>query len=409
MERSVFPEVAIKVQQDGYHHRRVPVLVSILFTLHVMPMSIVELILISALLTQIVFQFFIVVGMRRGATARSIPEETELPPLSIMVTAKNESENLLQCVPSILRSEYPDFELILVNDLSTDNTVQVMKAFEEQDPRVRMVDISSDRYNQDMASGKKFALTLGIKAAKNDFIVLTDADCVVKEDWLDEMGYAFAAKGSVLIGTGNYKSSGMIGALHSAVNFRFSQQYLVANEFALPFGAVGRSMGIDREVFFQVQGFKDHMSIPSGSDDFPPPRIIGKGMIVNVPRAVTESQSPRSISAWIRQRSRHVKASIRYKWSHKILLAIYELSNVIALMSILYAIIFKDLIGLLLISLFLFRLLLSGVGIYLGKKLFDHPQPTVQLMLLEYPGAILNSLFSGIGLLTKPTEWIREK
>lgn len=373
-----------------------------------MEITIVELFLGAALLLQIVFQFFILIGIQRMPKSSDLDLIEKLP-ISIVIAARNEGENLLQCIPLLLDQDYPDFEVILVNDRSTDNSLQVMRAFEEKDSRITVVDVSSDRYSAEMATGKKFALTMGIKAASHDSIALTDADCEVEKGWLNAMAAGFAQDAGFVIGTGNYRSSNLIGSIHSSANFRFAQQYFAATSFKVPFGAVGRSMGISRELFYRVQGFKQHMSIASGSDDLLLQSIKKIGKVVSAPQAISVSDSPKTFGSWFRQRSRHVKASTRYGLGLKLLLPLYELTILVSWLSLAFMPLLSFENAVALLVLFALRITLTTIGNYMSRNIFSHPLSTVELLLFEFPAAILNSVFSSFGLLTKPTEWTREK
>lgn len=87
-------------------------------------------------------------------------------PISIIICAKNEADNLKKNLPLILDQEYSNFEIVLVNDSSSDDTLKVMKEFEANSNNIKVVDVKT---NETFWGNKKYALTLGIKTSKYDF------------------------------------------------------------------------------------------------------------------------------------------------------------------------------------------------------------------------------------------------
>ena len=118
-----------------------------------------------------------------------LAESSTPVPVSLIICARNEEENLRKHLPLILEQDHPDFEVIVVNDCSWDNTENVIAAFAESHPRLRKTTIKEDAYYK---HGKKFAMLVGIKAAKHEHLVFTDADCFPSgKGWLRAMAQGF--------------------------------------------------------------------------------------------------------------------------------------------------------------------------------------------------------------------------
>lgn len=140
-----------------------------------------ELILLSAAGVLLVIQLFYYLGIYNRIHTRNIADKKnelhftkELPPLSVIICARNESANLRQFLPAILEQDYPQFEVIVINDGSTDESEEVLSTFEEKYQHLyHSFTPESARY----ISRKKLALTLGIKASKYDWLVFTEANC----------------------------------------------------------------------------------------------------------------------------------------------------------------------------------------------------------------------------------------
>lgn len=123
--------------------------------------------------------------------------------VSVIVCAKNEAENVSRFVPLLAAQNFPDFEIILIDDASSDNTLEIFEEFEKQYSNVRLVKVVN---NEAFWANKKFALTLGIKAAKNEYLLFTDADCrPSSENWISEMSSHFTLKKTIVLGYGAYE------------------------------------------------------------------------------------------------------------------------------------------------------------------------------------------------------------
>src|ERR1700756_1803462 len=133
-------------------------------------------------------------------------------PVSVVISARNESANLQEYLPHILGQNYPDFEVIVVNDCSYDDSYDILREFEQKYPHLKVVTITEhDRFK----TGKKFALTLGIKAAKNEHLLFTDADCQpASGDWITRMAAHFNEEVQLVLGYSPcYKSNGFLNAI----------------------------------------------------------------------------------------------------------------------------------------------------------------------------------------------------
>src|SRR5690606_27730585 len=155
---------------------------------------------------------------------KSFQESTTIPPLSVIICAHNEEKNLKQFLPSILNQDYPDFEVIVVNDYSTDETKWILEDFKRKYAHLHVVDIKE---HIRLKNSKKFALTLGIKAAKHEVLIMTDADCEPQSNqWLKEIAGAYAEGKEIVLGYSPYfKRTGFLNKLirfetaHTAMSY----------------------------------------------------------------------------------------------------------------------------------------------------------------------------------------------
>ncbi|MFD2551855.1 glycosyltransferase [Bizionia sediminis] len=253
-----------------------------------------------------------------------------LPPVSVIICAKNEAENLKTFLPSIIAQQYPVFELVLINDASYDHTWDVMENFSEQHPNVKLVNVKN---TEAFWANKKYALTLGIKAATYNHLLFTDADCQpISENWILEMAGHFSAQKSIVLGYGAYqKIKGSL--LNKLIRFETlftALQYLSFAKIGMPYMGVGRNLAYTKEDFFRVSGFMKHMHIRSGDDDLFINEIANKHntSLCISENSITVSVPKKTFSDWVKQKRRHITTAQHYKAGHKVLLALFYISQV---------------------------------------------------------------------------------
>ncbi|MBP5136592.1 MAG: glycosyltransferase [Paludibacteraceae bacterium] len=242
-----------------------------------------------------------------------LPYLQTTPGVSVIICAKNESENLREFLPVVLNQKYPDFEVIVVNDGSTDETDQLLIDLKRQYSNLYNTYVPED---VKVMSSKKLALTIGIKAAHNDLILLTDADCKpVSENWISLMVRNFTDKKDFVLGYGAYeKKKGLLGHLISYDTFFIALQYMGFAIRGVPYMGVGRNMAYRSKIFFDNRGFASILHLQSGDDDL---FVNNNTNRINT-RVETDSDSKtisepkESFSEWYYQKERHLSTSSFY-------------------------------------------------------------------------------------------------
>ncbi len=253
---------------------------------------------------------------------RPISETTKSnTPISILVCAKNEAENLQKNIPLLLAQQYPVFEIILINDCSSDDTLDVMEAFQEKDNRIKIVDVLP---NEAFWANKKYALTLGIKKAKYKQMLFIDADCWPGSPyWMATMSSKFNAQKQLVLGYGGYdKKKGLINKLIRYETLNTAVQYLSYAKAGMPYMGVGRNLGYTSELYYSVNGFMSHIRVPSGDDDlFVNEAATKENTTVCLEKiGFTVSAPKTSLSEWFKQKRRHITTAHLYKGWHQVLL-----------------------------------------------------------------------------------------
>ncbi|MDN3596547.1 glycosyltransferase [Zunongwangia endophytica] len=246
-------------------------------------------------------------------------------PVSVIVCAKNEALNLQNFLPSILEQDYPNFEVIVINDASSDNTLDIIEEFQQIDPRIKMVNVVN---NEAFWANKKYALTLGIKKAQNDHLIFTDADCAPQSiHWLQHMASGFSDEKSIVLGYGGYfqYKKSFINKLIRFETLLTAIQYFSYTKLGNPYMGVGRNLAYTSKQFYKQKGFASHLHVRSGDDDlFVNEAATSKNIsICDHAESITRSVPKTSIIDWFRQKRRHASVAKFYKTKDKLLLGAF--------------------------------------------------------------------------------------
>lgn len=249
-------------------------------------------------------------------------------PVSVVICARDEADNLMRNLPGTLVQQYKtSHELVLVNDNSTDESRYLIDEFKKTFKNINSVELTQEAK---MISGKKFPLSMGIRSAKYEIVLLTDADCVpASEFWIQKMQDAYADNTEIVLGYGAYhKKPGILNKLIRFETFHTALQYLSYALAGIPYMGVGRNLSYKKEVFLRNKGFSSINQIPSGDDDLFINQVATakNTRIVIDPEAHTLSTPKHSWKAWMRQKYRHYTTAKYYKGGHKFLLGLYSFS-----------------------------------------------------------------------------------
>jgi glycosyltransferase involved in cell wall biosynthesis len=279
---------------------------------------------------QLVYYLFIFGKFAFAKAQKLTPKRISI---SVIVCAKNESENVIRFIPLLAEQNYPDYEIILIDDASSDNTLEIFEEFEKQYSNVRLVKVQN---NEAFWGNKKYALTLGIKASQKDYLLFTDADCYpTSKDWITAMSSQFTMHKTIVLGYGAYEKV-VNSFLNKIIRFETlltAVQYFSWAKMGHPYMGIGRNLAYKKEEFYNVKGFINHMKIRSGDDDLFINQIAKSKntTICYSPESFTYSQPKTTFKAWFTQKRRHVSTARYYKSFDKIQLAIFYVSQLLFL------------------------------------------------------------------------------
>lgn len=256
---------------------------------------------------------------------RRVKNQSQQHPVSVIVCSRDEDENLARNLPGILVQQYPSsFEVVAVNDNSVDDSKYILQELKRTFKTLNVVELT---HEAKLIRGKKYPLSIGIREAKHEILLLTDADCVpASEHWITRMQDAYGDKIEIVLGYGAYhKKPGLLNKLIRFETFHTALQFLSYALAGLPYMGVGRNLSYRKDIFLRNKGFSSINHIPSGDDDLFINKVAtGKNTAVVIdPDAITRSIPKTTWSGWLKQKSRHYTTARYYKPKHKILLGTY--------------------------------------------------------------------------------------
>ncbi len=364
--------------------------------------------------------FFIVViiqilyyGFLFGKFAYSKSKATYLEnnsPVSVIICAKNEEKNLKIFLPFIAKQNHPNFEIILVNDSSTDQSFQVMQDFKKEfeiRPNISKIQLVS--LTKSIKKGKKNALQKGINAASNNMLLLTDADCKpVSRDWIGIMSSNFLNGKTIVLGYGPYKKIqySFINKLIRFETLMTAIQYFSYANIGVPYMGVGRNIAYLKSEFEKVNGFGSHSHIQSGDDDLLINQIATKNNTSTCTNknAFTVSIPKTNYKDWFNQKRRHITTAATYKNFHKFLLGVFYISQILFWFLAIVLLLRGDHITFVLFLIVL-RLLFWYITIYRSAKKLDETDLLFLAPVLEI-GIICTQLCIFIkNIISPPQKW----
>ncbi|WP_418602713.1 glycosyltransferase [Hwangdonia sp.] len=358
---------------------------------------------IAVVFFQVIYYLFF---LGRFAFLKHQKTDSKNIPISVIVCAKNEAKNLKTFLPSIIAQDYDNFEIVLINDASQDDSLNIMKAFASKHNNLKLVDVKNI---EAFWGNKKYALTLGIKAATHNHLLFTDADCKpVSKQWITEMASQFSTDKTIVLGYGAYTKikNSFLNKLIRFETLITAIQYFSFAKMGMPYMGVGRNLAYTKTEFFKARGFMNHMKIRSGDDDL----FINEAAtntnteICFTKNSFTKSNPETQYKSWFRQKRRHISTAKHYKQNHKVLLASIYVFNFLfwILTIILLAFQFN---WQLVVSLCLFRIIVQYFAMWFSTKKLDEKDlififPVLEIFLIMAQLTIFIN-----NLVSKPNHW----
>lgn len=354
-----------------------------------------------------IIQLYYLVGKHSKLYAykKQTDANAEPLPISVIISARNEAMNLSEFLPAILTQDYPDYEVVLINDCSSDGSDILLMDMQKKYSRLKVVTITEhDRFK----TGKKFALTLGIKAAAHEHMLFTDADCKPASDqWIRLMTRNFDSHTEIVLGYSPYsKKSGVMNAFIRFETLKTGINYLSAALNGDAYMGIGRNLAYTKTLFFRSKGFASHMHLMSGDDDLFVNQNAASGNVkIEIDKeAFTYSQAKTNYASWYRQKKRHMGVGKYYKNQHRRMLTLDAMSGFIYYLLLIVAFVF-NFEPLLALGLFVIRL---GIQYIIYTRIFKRLKAKDLLLYLPFLDMLYYfylNVFGLIGTFIKTTQW----
>jgi glycosyltransferase involved in cell wall biosynthesis len=323
-------------------------------------------------------------------------------PISIIIAARNEYKNLEKYLKSILEQDYQTFEVVVVNDCSWDESQKLLEYYQEVYPHLNICTLKEQ---EKYPTGKKFALTIGIKAAKHQNLLFTDADCKpASNQWLRLMAEKFNSENQIVIGYSPYiKHKGFLNRMARFENAVSGILYLSAAINKNTFMGVGRNLAYTKDLFFKHKGFASHQHILSGDDDlFVNEAATPNNVAIQInPSSFVFTETKKTFSDWAWQKRRHNTTGKHYKLASKIYLGIFYASNLFFYTLLIGLLIYNLALWPVLLGVYGLKLLTQTVSYYLCFKKLNQQNLTWSIALFDFLYVVYVYIFGTLGLIAK--------
>jgi glycosyltransferase involved in cell wall biosynthesis len=345
-----------------------------------------------------IFSFFVFTGSTKKGTNKNIPT-------SVIIAAKNEAANLTECLPLYIKQKHSNFELILVNDNSSDQTLQVLLDFKSNNSDFK---ISIINLHSNPNGNKKNAITRAVKQAKFANLLFTDADCKPNSDkWIQLMTNKLDKK-EIILGYGAYQkiSNSLLNKLIRFETLITAIQYFSYAKIKIPYMGVGRNLAYKKHLFENNNGFFSHKHIKSGDDDLFINEVATKDNtdICFLKEAHTVSKPHINLKKWLHQKKRHISTAGNYKLKHQFLLALFYVSNFLFWILALFLLFYHS-NTILVVQLFSLRLLVQYFYIFNASKKLDEKDLVIFTPVLELFLIIIQMYLFISSIFVKSKSW----
>jgi glycosyltransferase involved in cell wall biosynthesis len=318
---------------------------------------------------------------------------SEKPPVSIIICARNEAENLDNFLPAVLEQDYPDYEVIVVNDCSEDNTDDILGKYLLKYPHLKVSIISKD---PKFTHNKKLAQLIGIKAAKNELLLFTDADCKPESNiWLVTMASRFTPNTVFVLGYGGYfQKKGLLNIYMRYDCMTIAMQYLGMAIRGLPYMGVGRNLAYKRSAFFENKDYRVYNQLISGDDDlFINSNVTADNTVVEFRRCShTRSVSAATFKDFFKQKCRSMATVPYYKLRDKIALLIEPTSRIL-FYAALVVLLINRFIWPYVLACFGLRLCIQLITLILVSKKLNEKRIIIASLFFDIFSPIINTVF----------------
>jgi len=297
-------------------------------------------------LHQFIFQHFLFAGLFLGflamlfvqllyfwiffsrlAFGRRRIENPDKLPVSVIILVNNQYNDLRKNLPEILNQDYPDYEVVVVNENSEDGSEELLERFSEQYSHLKIVEM---KQSLNWFKGRKFPLSIGIKSAKNEILLLTDIRCTpATSRWISEMVAAHDERTEIVLAYSTFHTGSKINIWYRFVAFYDALLYLSMAKSGLAFKGIGRNLSYRRSLFFNHKGFSSHYRINTGDDEL----FVNKAAtrsnvrVQTSPASMIHYTKPLSFAQWLTNENDRLSTRRHFKLRHRLVISLFTTSS----------------------------------------------------------------------------------
>jgi poly-beta-1,6-N-acetyl-D-glucosamine synthase len=352
-----------------------------------------------SIIVQLLF-YLILFGIKNKKKAHN--EKQSRPPVSVIIAARNASIELEKNLSAILEQDYPEFEVIVTLDQTTDESLLILEKFALKYSNLKVLN------NPQTEKGKKSAPTNAIKISQFEHLLFTDVDCrPVSKSWIKMMTESFSDTKKLILGAGLFeKESSLLNSFIRYDSHLIAIQYASAAKIGRPYMGVGRNLAYTKSLWQKNSGFEKHTNILSGDDDL---FVLDAGNSNNTAvcfesDSITLSPAKNTVSSFYNQKSRHISSSAKYKFIAKFLSGGELISRSIFFISVLtgiFTILFPYMLSAYIIRSVLVTLKVKQFGLNI-----KNPIPVFHIIIFDiFAPFFYGSLFIYKNLIYNDKEW----
>ena len=230
--------------------------------------SLLPMILLYIFIAIVVVQLFYYLGVFSSFSfSKQNENNPKRIPISVIVYARNQAEEVKRLLPNLINQNYHDYELVLLDNASSDDTLYIFKEYAQLFPNIRLCQVDN---NEAFWNNKKYAQTLAIKASKNEYLLFIDAEeNIDSEYWIMAMASNFTLNKTIILGPEMYKKTK--GFFNKIIRFDtvFAQLHSFSwTNYGAPFSYFSKNIGYKKEEFYKVNGYITHMNNRLGEREF---------------------------------------------------------------------------------------------------------------------------------------------
>lgn len=317
----------------------------------------------------------------------------------VIIAAKNEQENLEKNLGTILKQDAKGFSVLVVDDHSSDNTLNILKKLQNIYPHLYVLKNIEDK-------GKKHALSFAIRHTDKKYLLFTDADCYLySKNWISKMISLFEDDKKIVIGYSPYTGNKILSKFIRFETFMTALQYFGYTLSGIPYMGVGRNMAVEKSFFISSGGYKSHFDLASGNDDlFINENATKKNIAIQLdPDTFVYTDPPKTLASFIKQKTRHISTSFKYKFFHQLLLGLYSFSHIGFYLLLIISLFFFPVFNIIVI--WIIRLLVIYLSSFRAFKKLKEQELLAILPVLDFLMFLYYVVIGIIYLFTPKNKW----